>query len=75
MSMRIIHVYDVTLQSGTRLANQDGEVSAIERRTLGDVIDAIEREEFTIESALVTLESLTRDKEDSATGFFQWPAL
>jgi 8-oxo-dGTP pyrophosphatase MutT (NUDIX family) len=55
-----IHVYETTLTSDTRCANQDGEVAAIERRPLGDVVDAIERGEFTLEAALVTLESLTR---------------
>ena len=55
-----IHVYETTLTSDTQCANQDGEVSAIEHRPLGDVVDAIERGEFTLESALVTLESLMR---------------
>ena len=55
-----IHVYETTLTSDTQCANQDGEVAAIERRPLGDVVDAIERGEFTLEAALVTLESLTR---------------
>jgi 8-oxo-dGTP pyrophosphatase MutT (NUDIX family) len=70
-----IHVYDMRVPADAALANQDGEVSAIERRALGDVVEAIEHEEFTIESALVTLESLTRSKEDAAAGFFHWPAL
>ena len=74
LQSEVIHVYDVTLQSDIRLANQDGEVSAIERRTLDEAIEAIEREQFTLESALVTLESLTRGEEDAATGFFHWPA-
>ena len=55
-----IHVYEATLPAETQCTNQDGEVSAIEHRSLGDVVDAIERSEFTLEAALVTLESLTR---------------
>ncbi len=56
----IIHVYDIVLPPSIRLANQDGEVAAIERRTVNEVVDAIERDEFTLEAALVMLESLTR---------------
>jgi 8-oxo-dGTP pyrophosphatase MutT (NUDIX family) len=55
-----IHVYETTLPSDTQCANQDGEVASIEHRPLGDVVDAIEGSEFTLEAALVTLESLTR---------------
>ena len=60
LQSEIIHVYDALLAPNTTLANQDGEVAAIERRSLNDVIEAIGREEFTLESALTTLESLTR---------------
>ena len=55
-----IHVYETSLPADTPCRNQDGEVAAIERRALPDVVDAIERDEFTLESALATLESLTR---------------
>ena len=55
-----IHVYDATLAPDTSCANQDGEVAAIEHRSLADVVAAIENEEFTLEAALATLESLTR---------------
>ena len=66
-----IHVYETTLPSETHCANQDGEVSAIERRPLGDVVDAIERSEFTLEAALVTLESLLRRSSlGSPAGFY-----
>ena len=73
LQSEIIHVYDVTLQSDTRLANQDGEVDEIRRRSVSEVIEAIEHDEFTLESALVTLESLTRSKENAASGFFKQP--
>ena len=56
----IVAVFDVVLADGTTLRNQDGEVAAIERRAVGDVIEAIERDEFTIEAALVTLDALLR---------------
>lgn len=55
-----IHVYETTLAADTPCVNQDGEVAAIERQTLPAVVDAIERNAFTLESALATLESLTR---------------
>jgi 8-oxo-dGTP pyrophosphatase MutT (NUDIX family) len=55
-----IHVYDATLAADVDPQNQDGEADAIERRAIADVVKAIERDEFTLESALVMLESLTR---------------
>jgi 8-oxo-dGTP pyrophosphatase MutT (NUDIX family) len=55
-----IHVYDATLPAGIEPQNQDGEVDAIESRPIAAVVDAIERDEFTLESALVMIESLTR---------------
>ncbi len=60
LQSEIIHVYDASIPAGVSLKNQDGEVDAIERRTLAEIIDAIEHDELTLESALVTLESLTR---------------
>ena len=54
----VIHVFDATLPATLRLANQDGEVAIIERRPVADVVAAIERDEFTLEAALVTLESI-----------------
>ncbi|HTN48780.1 MAG TPA: DUF4743 domain-containing protein [Burkholderiaceae bacterium] len=56
----VIHVYDATLGADTICANQDGEVDVIERRELPALLEALEREEFTLESALATLETLTR---------------
>lgn len=55
-----IHVYDATLTANTEPKNQDGEVDAIETRPLAAVVEAIERDEFTLESALVMIESVTR---------------
>jgi 8-oxo-dGTP pyrophosphatase MutT (NUDIX family) len=55
-----VHVFETTLAADTPCVNQDGEVAAIERRALPAVVEAIEREQFTLESALATLESLTR---------------
>jgi 8-oxo-dGTP pyrophosphatase MutT (NUDIX family) len=55
-----IHVYDATLTADLTPQNQDGEADAIERRALADVVAALEGDEFTLESALVMLESLTR---------------
>lgn len=56
----VVRVFDATLPGSVALKNQDGEVAAIERRQAVDVVEAIERDEFTLESALVTLDSLLR---------------
>lgn len=55
-----IHVYDATLGPDASCVNQDGEVAVIAHRMLADVVAAIEDDEFTLEAALATLESLTR---------------
>lgn len=55
-----IHVYDAVLAADVTPQNQDGEVDAIETRSIAAVLDAIERDEFTLESALAVIESLTR---------------
>jgi 8-oxo-dGTP pyrophosphatase MutT (NUDIX family) len=67
-----IHVYEATLPHDVSLANQDGEVQAITRMPLPDVLDAIERGEFTLEAALVTLEALLRRAEivNAAPGLY-----
>jgi 8-oxo-dGTP pyrophosphatase MutT (NUDIX family) len=56
----IVQVFDTVLPADMPLSNQDGEVAAIERRSLAAVLDAIDRDEFTLESALVTLDALLR---------------
>jgi 8-oxo-dGTP pyrophosphatase MutT (NUDIX family) len=56
----IVQVFDVVLPDDTPLANQDGEVAAIERRGVEDVLAAIGRDEFTLEAALVLLDGLRR---------------
>ena len=72
LQSEVIHVYDGLLLAGAFVQNQDGEVDAIERRTVDEVINAIENDEFTLESALVTLESVTRRARiDAAAGFFK----
>lgn len=55
-----IHVYDAALAAATVPRNQDGEVDRIENRSVAAVVEAIERDEFTLESALAIIESLTR---------------
>lgn len=69
LQSEIIHVYDALLPGDVSLQNQDGEVDAIERRMLHEVINAIENDEFTLESALVTLESVTRRARIDTAGF------
>jgi ADP-ribose pyrophosphatase YjhB (NUDIX family) len=56
----IVQAFDAVLAAGTELRNQDGEVAAIERRPVAEVVEAIERDEFTLESALVTIDALLR---------------
>ena len=60
LQSEIIHVYDAAIPDALTLKNQDGEVDAIDRRTLAEIIAAIQNGELTLESALVTLESVTR---------------
>lgn len=72
LQSEIIHVYDTTLPADALLKNQDGEVDLIERRALEDLITAIEHQEFTLESALVILESITRRRGiDTPPGLFR----
>ena len=60
MQSETIHVYDTLLPPDMHPHNRDGEVDAIEPRNVEDVVGAIERDEFTLEAALVTLESIAR---------------
>ena len=55
-----MQVFDAVLPAGIELRNRDGEVAAIEVRPVAAVLGAIERNEFTLESALVTLDALLR---------------
>lgn len=64
----VIYVFDATLPQGLALQNEDGEVAAIERRHVDEVVAAIERDEFTLESALVALDSLLRRAGVAAPG-------
>jgi len=54
------------LPAGIELRNRDGEVAAIEVRPVAAVLEAIERNEFTLESALVTLDALLRKEATHA---------
>jgi 8-oxo-dGTP pyrophosphatase MutT (NUDIX family) len=56
----IVQVFDAVVPDGTPLANQDGEVAAIERHDVDAVLAAIAAGEFTLESALVALDGLRR---------------
>jgi 8-oxo-dGTP pyrophosphatase MutT (NUDIX family) len=60
LQSEIIHIYDAELPADLPLQNRDGEVEAIKQCPLPEVIAAIERDEFTLESALVTLDALAR---------------
>jgi isopentenyldiphosphate isomerase len=55
-----VQVFDTVLPADTVPRNEDGEVAAIETRAIDDVLGAIGRGEFTLESALVTLDALLR---------------
>lgn len=60
----IIHIFDATIDASTKIKNRDGEVVAFEWSSVADVVEAIEHDQFTLESALVTLETLTRRSGD-----------
>jgi 8-oxo-dGTP pyrophosphatase MutT (NUDIX family) len=71
LQSEIIHTFDTSLPPDLPLRNRDGEVDAIDARKIEDVVAAIERDEFTLESALVTLESVARrDAITTPTGLF-----
>lgn len=55
-----VQVFDTHLPPGLTPRNEDGEVAVIEAREIDDVLDAIERGEFTLEAALVTVDGLLR---------------
>jgi 8-oxo-dGTP pyrophosphatase MutT (NUDIX family) len=59
----IVQVFDATLPPDVALGNRDGEVAAIEARPIESVVAAIERDEFTLEAALVVLDTLTRQAQ------------
>lgn len=63
-----IQVYDANLAPGVAPVNQDGEVDAIERRSPEAVIAGIEAGEFTLESALATLDWLMRETPGAQAG-------
>lgn len=55
-----VQVFDTVVPDGITPRNQDGEVAVIETREVDAVLAAIERGEFTLEAALVTLDGLLR---------------
>jgi 8-oxo-dGTP pyrophosphatase MutT (NUDIX family) len=57
-----VQVYDLVLPATVQPRNQDGEVQRFELRRVDAVLDAIERDEFTLEAALVTLDGLMRQE-------------
>jgi isopentenyldiphosphate isomerase len=56
----IVQVFDAVLPPGTAPHNNDGEVAEFATRDCMEVLAAIERGEFTLESALVALDALLR---------------
>lgn len=62
-----VQVYDARLAPGVVPVNQDGEVDLIERRSAEAVIAGIEAGEFTLESALATLDCLMREAQGAPT--------
>jgi 8-oxo-dGTP pyrophosphatase MutT (NUDIX family) len=55
-----VQVFDTYLAAGVAPRNEDGEVALIEAREIDEVLAAIDRGEFTLESALVTVDALLR---------------
>lgn len=62
----LVQVFDTTLPAKVQPRNQDGEVAEIKVRDVDSVLAAIERDEFTLESALVTLDTLMRRADHPA---------
>ncbi len=56
----VVQVFDAVLPPHAALVNQDGEVAAIEEKSVSEVLRMIECDAFTLESALVTLDALER---------------
>ncbi len=56
----IVQVFDAVLPDDLVLANQDGEVAAIEQQSVEQVLTGIEDGRFTLEAALVLLDGLRR---------------
>ena len=56
----IVQVFDTVLPADARPRNIDGEVARFEVRRIDDVLAAIERDEFTLEAALVVIDALLR---------------
>jgi len=56
----IVQVFDALIPQGTRFANRDGEVAAIERRHPQALLAAIAADQLTLEAALATLDALAR---------------
>ncbi len=56
----IVQVYDLDLPQDIDPINQDGEVQAITRRSVRQVLEAVEIGDFTLEAALATLDGLER---------------
>ncbi len=59
-----LQVFELTLPVETRPFNRDGEVATISLWEIDEVLAAIERDEFTLESALVALDSIA-DRADA----------
>ncbi|MCX8005551.1 MAG: DUF4743 domain-containing protein [Burkholderiaceae bacterium] len=55
-----VQVFDVEIPAGVVPRNEDGEVAAIECWDAAAVVDEIERDGFTLEAALTTLDALLR---------------
>jgi 8-oxo-dGTP pyrophosphatase MutT (NUDIX family) len=56
----IVQVFDAVLPAQMQPQNEDGEVAQIEARTGATVLRMIERDEFTLEAALVVLDHRLR---------------
>ncbi len=56
----VVQAFDALLPAGFTPRNNDGEVAEFALCPLADVVAAIERDDFTLESALVALDALLR---------------
>lgn len=67
----MIQVFDGEIAPAVVPSNQDGEVGAIERRELSEVLTGIEAGDFTLEASLATLDLLARRAGLPADSFFR----
>jgi 8-oxo-dGTP pyrophosphatase MutT (NUDIX family) len=60
LMIETVQVFDVRLSAGFVPENHDGEVAAFQTRPIQQVVDAIERGDFTLQASMAILDALRR---------------